>query len=59
MAKPDLPTGMPLGLTEPTKTLSSKEYFCFHEVRLKLAPEPTQLLHIWTDVLATAGFFAM
>lgn len=37
MAKPDLPTGMPLGLTEPTKTSSSQEHFCFHEVRLKLA----------------------
>lgn len=37
MATPDLPTGMPLDLTEPTKTLSSQEHFCFDEVRLKLA----------------------
>lgn len=37
MAKHDLPTGMPLGLTEPIKTLSSQDHFCFHKVRLKLA----------------------
>lgn len=37
MAKPDLPTGMPLGSLEPTKNLSSQEHFCVHEVKLKLA----------------------